>query len=95
DQHQWSGDTVVLNYVTQEGQLAVSIALGEQEGSGAWCGLDFVPSQGQNLQPKWSRWPQWVYRLPAFRVTPIRQIQSVLQSPAKNPIDGSTSGPSP
>ena len=95
DQHQWSGDTVVLNYVTQEGQLAVSIDLGEQEGSGAWCGLDFVPSQGQNLQPKWSRWPRWVYRLPAFRVTPIRQIQSVLQSSTETPVDGSTSGTSP
>lgn len=95
DQHQWSNDTVVLTYITREGQLTVSIDLGEEEGSGAWCGLDFVPSQGQNLQPKWSRWPRWVYRLPAFRVTPIRQIQSVLQSATKNPIDDSTSGPSP
>lgn|GEM_PF-5904586 len=95
DQHQWSDDIVVMTYAAQEGQLTVSIDLGEEEGSGAWCGLKFAPSQGQNIQPKWTRWPRWVYRLPDYRVTPIRQIQAALQSRTENPVDGSNSGPTP
>ena len=31
DQHQWSSDTVVLTYIAREGQLTVSIDLGEEE----------------------------------------------------------------
>ena len=72
-----------MTYGAQEGQLTVSIDLAEEEGSGAWCGLDFDPASlmvGQNIQPEWTRWPQWVYRLPDYRVAPIRQIQDALRS---------------
>ena len=90
DQHQWSTDVVVMTYAAQEGQLTVSIDLGEEEGSGAWCGLDFVPAPGQNIQPEWTRWPRWLYRLPDYRVTPIRQIQDALRSSSDLPDEGST-----
>ena len=93
DQHQWSGDTVVMTYGAQEGQLTVSIDLAEEEGSGAWCGLDFDPALGQNFQPEWTRWPQWVYRLPDHRVAPIRQIQDALRSSPDLQDEGSTAGP--
>ena len=91
DQHQWSSDTVVMTFIAQEGQLTVSIDLSEGEGSGAWCGLDFEPATGQNIQAEWSRWPRWLYRLPDYRVTPIRQIQDALRSSADLPDEGSTS----
>ena len=89
DQHQWSSDTVVMIYGAG-GQLTVSIDLGEEEGSGAWCGLDFEPAPGQNIQPEWSRWPQWLYRLPDHRVRPVRQIQDALRSRSDLPDQGST-----
>ena len=91
DQHQWSSDTVVMSYGAQEGQLTVFVDLGEAEGSGAWCGLDFEPAPGQNIQPKWSLWPRWLYRLPDYRVTPIRQIQDALRPRADLLDEGSTS----
>jgi hypothetical protein len=90
DQHQWSSDTVVMIYGAQEGQLTVSIDLGEEVGSGAWCGLDFEPAPGQNIQPEWSRWPRWLYRLPDHRVRPVRQIQDALRSRSDLPDQGST-----
>ncbi len=93
DQHQWSSDTVVMIYVAQEGQLTVSIDLGEEEGSGAWCGLDFEPALGQNIQPEWTCWPQWVYRLPDYRVAPIRQIQDALRPSPDLQDEGSAAGP--
>ena len=92
DEHQWSSDTVVMTYAAPEGQLTISIDLGEKEGSGAWCGLDFLPSQGQNIQLEWTRWPRWLYRLSDYRVAPIRQIQQAMQSNVDFSDEGSTSG---
>ena len=93
DQLQWSSDTVVMTYGAKEGQLTVSVDLSEEEGSGAWCGLDFEPALGQNIQPEWGRWPQWVYRLPDYRVAPIRQIQDALRPSPDLQNEGSTPGP--
>ena len=90
-QHQWSSGTIVMTYGAQEGQLTVSIDLGEEEGSGAWCGLDFEPAPGQNIQPEWNRWSRWLYRLPDHRVRPVRQIQDALRSGSDLPDQGSTS----
>ena len=92
DQHQWSGETVVMTYSAREGQLSVSIDLGEEEGSGTWCGLDFEPAPGQNIQPDWSLWPRWLYRLPDHQVRTIRQIQDALRSGSDLQDEGSTAG---
>ena len=92
-QHQWSSDTVVMTYGAQEGQLTVSLDLGEEEGSGAWCGLDFEPAPGQNIQPEWGRWPRWLYRLSDYRVAPIRQIHDALRSGPDLQDEGSNAGP--
>ena len=81
-----------MTYGAQEGQLTVSLDLSEEEGSGAWCGLDFEPAPGPNIQPEWSRWPRWLYRLPNYRVAPIRQIHDALWSGSDLQDEGSTAG---
>ncbi len=92
-EHQWSNDTEVFTYLAQEGQLTVSLDFGEEAGSGAWCGLDFVPSEGQNIRPEWDRWSRWLFRIPEYRLSPIRQFREALQSRATRSDDGVTSGP--
>ena len=80
-QHPLSPESAVLRFETIEGQLEVSLDLGDTADIGAWCTIDFNPGLGQKPQAAWSQWSKWSFHLPDWRVSAVREIWEGLKGP--------------
>ncbi|MAV54686.1 MAG: hypothetical protein CMJ28_01875 [Phycisphaerae bacterium] len=80
-EHPLSPESAVLRFETIEGQLEVSLDLGDTADTGAWCTIDFNPGLGQKPQAAWSQWSKWSFHLPDWRVSAVREIWEGLKGP--------------